>query len=184
MTLNRALVGILIATIVAAVAVVAVQSFHHTSHVLAKTQANVSILAPHKHVVPQHIFPVTGKPLPPPLPAPPSHIQVAPPAPVQAPQPAPQPSPQPNAAPNPYHGPGQPKTCTQVGANPNFPCGVGAGGTNGTIPPGFNPNTGKPDGNSAQQQCAKDLAAGKDTCSDAPPGQPGLGLPPDQQPSA
>lgn len=101
MTLNRALVGILIATIVAAVAVVAVQSFHHTSHVLAKTQANVSILAPHKHVVPQHIFPVTGKPLPPPLPAPPSHIQVAPPAPVQAPQPAPQPSPQPNAAPQP-----------------------------------------------------------------------------------
>ena len=140
------------------------------------------------------LFPVTGKPLPGPLP-PPAHRPhqggpaVQPPG-AAAHAPATASTLRPARPPPPSHKPATvPMTRTTGGRfgggtqNPcNTPAGAGLGDC--TAGGGAQPApTRAPDGTPAQNACARSLAAGRDSCANAPANAPGLGLPPDEAPS-
>ncbi|HEY3976882.1 MAG TPA: hypothetical protein VGM79_06375 [Streptosporangiaceae bacterium] len=147
---------------------------------------------------PASIFPVTGKPLPGPLP-PPAHQPhrhgpaVQPPG-AAAHAPATVSTPGPSSPPPPMHkSAAVPMTRTtggQFGGGTQNPCNTPAGAGLGDCTPGggAHPAPGQaptqaPDGTPAQNACARSLAAGRDSCANAPANAPGLGLPPDEAPS-
>lgn len=79
----------------------------------------------------------------------------------------------------------------QFGGGTQNPCNTPAGAGLGDCTPGGGAHaapgqaapTQAPDGTPAQNACARSLAAGNDSCANAPPDAPGLGLPPDEAPS-
>jgi hypothetical protein len=144
------------------------------------------------------IFPVTGKPLPGPLPAPVHQAHkhataVHQPAPANAPTSTPgmpgTPGPS-SPAPQPHMSATVPMTRTtggQFGGGTQNPCNTPAGAGLGDCMPGGGAHpapTQAPDGTPAQNACARSLAAGHDSCANAPANAPGLGLPPNEAPSA
>jgi hypothetical protein len=149
------------------------------------------------------IFPVTGKPLPGALPAPVhqarKHATAArQPAAASAPAAARTPgapatpgTPGPaSPAPSPRTSATVPMTGTsggQFGGGTQNPCNTPAGAGLGDCTPGGGAHpapTQAPDGTPAQNACARSLAAGHDSCANAPANAPGLGLPPNEAPSA
>lgn len=143
---------------------------------------------------PASIFPVTGKPLPGPLP-PPAHQShtdgpaVQPPG-AAAHAPATVSTPGPASPPPPMHKSARvPMTRTtggQFGGGTQNPCNTPAGAGLGDCTPGGGAQpapTRAPGGTPAQNACARSLAAGRDSCANAPANAPGLGLPPDEAPS-
>jgi hypothetical protein len=140
------------------------------------------------------IFPVTGRPLPGPLPAPVHqahkhatavHRAAAASAPAATSTPGPS-----SPAPLPRKPATVPMTRTtggKFGGGTQNPCNTPAGAGLGDCTPGGGAHpapTQAPDGTPAQNACARSLAAGQDSCANAPANAPGLGLPPNEAPSA
>jgi hypothetical protein len=157
--------------------------------------------APAHHAVPAardlqltSIFPVTGKPLPGPLPLPVHQARkhataVRKPAAASAPAATSTPGPS-SPAPRSHMSATVPMTGTtggKFGGGTQNPCNTPAGAGLGDCTPGGGAHpapTQAPDGTPAQNACARSLAAGHDSCANAPPDAPGLGLPPNEAPSA
>jgi hypothetical protein len=143
---------------------------------------------------PASIFPVTGKPLPGPLPPPARQSHQHGPA-IQPPgaaahAPATVSTPGPSSPPPPMRkSAAVPMTRTaggQFGGGTQNPCNTPAGAGLGDCTPGGGARpapTWAPDGTPAPNACARSLAAGRDSRASAPASAPGLGLPPAEAPS-
>jgi hypothetical protein len=139
------------------------------------------------------IFPVTGKPLPGPLPPPVHQARkqaTAAQKPAAASAPAATGTPGPSGpAPQPFRSATVPMTRTtggKFGGGTQNPCNTPAGAGLGDCTPGGGAQpapTQAPDGTPAQNACARSLAADHYSCANAPANALGLGLPPDEAPS-